>query len=145
MSMSALPTFLQSGETGRPSQPALLQVYCHKWLLKSNGKDSVMSKDLRTTVLLRGNNRSSTSPAGCHLPLHTDTKVWCNVLAETGFVSDVSERCDIKTCSSLWGGLQRESSLHWHSPTEAPPIHTDIGHRGRLAREQWECCPPPLF
>lgn len=121
--MSALSTFLQSGVTGSPSQPGLSQVHCHKWLLKSNGKDPARSQDLRTTVLLRGNSRSSTSPAGCHLPLRTDTKVWCNELAQTGFVSDLSDGCDIETCSSLWGGQQRESKGRALCIDTAPQRH----------------------
>lgn len=107
--MPNLSTILQSGVTENPSQPGLSQVYCHKWLLRSNGKESVRSKDLRKTVLLRGNSRISTSPAGCRLPLHTDTKIWCNVLAQTGFVLDLSDGCDIETCSTLWVGQQRRA------------------------------------
>lgn len=124
--MPNLSIFLHSGVTGNPSQPGLSQVYCHKWLLRSNGKESVRSRDLRTTVILRGKNRISTPPAGCHLPLHTDIKIWCNVLAQTGFVLDLSDGCDIKTCSTLWVGQQKKSSLHWHSPAEALPIHMEI-------------------
>lgn len=40
------------------------------------------------------------------------------------FVSDPSDRGDTETCSSLWGGQQRESSLQCHSPTETPSQRT---------------------
>lgn len=147
--MSALPAFLQSGVTWSPSQPGLSQVYCHKWLLKSNGKDSVSSKDLRTTALLRGNSRRSTSPAGCHLPQRTDTKAWCNVLAQTGFVSDLSDGCDTAICSSLWAlcsPLRRTAKGELFALTQPHRGPTNSqGLCGRLPREQWGCWPPPLF